>query len=200
MNPSTDPGVWIGAILTIGILTFLYRDNLYFKSVESIFIGFGAAHALVLGYNNIVTMGVQPIAGGRLLPLIPMVMGLALYTRFFHQYRWVSRLPLSFLYGLGAAVAIRGQIGSEVVTQIAATLTRVTTVNDVLVFVGVLTTITYFFFSFGNPPALQTSARVGRWFMMICFGASFSTTAVGRISILINRLYFLWGTWLGIAK
>jgi hypothetical protein len=181
-------------------MSFLWRDSLYFKLVESIFIGFGAAHALVLGYNNVVSLGLNPLAKGNLLPLIPVIMGLALYTRFLKQYAWVSRIPLSFLYGLGAAVAIRGRIGSEVVTQIAATVIKITSVNDVLIIAGVLTTITYFFFSFGNSPALQGTARVGRWFMMVCFGASFSTTAVGRISILVDRLNFLWGTRLGLAK
>ncbi len=200
MNVSTDAGVWIGAVLTIGIMSFLYKDNLFFKSVESIFIGFGAAHALVLGYNNVVTMGLKPIAKGDMLAVVPVIMGLALYTRFFKPVAWVSRMPLAFLYGLGAAVAVRGRIGSEVVAQVAATVVKMTSINQVLVVIGVLTTITYFFFSFGNAPALQVSGRVGRWFMMICFGASFSTTAVGRISILVDRLNFLFGTWLGLAK
>jgi hypothetical protein len=112
----------------------------------------------------------------------------------------VSRIPLGFLYGLGAAVAVRGRIGSEVLTQVASTIMKVRSINDLLIIAGVLTVIVYFFFCLGNSPVLSGTGRVGRWFMMVCFGASFSTTAVGRISILIERLSFLWGTWLGLVK
>lgn len=200
MRISTDPAVWLAAICTLGLLSFLYKDNIYFKTVEAVFIGFGAAHALVLGYSQIIDLGFKPLfVKGDLLVLIPVVLGLALYTRYAKRYVWMSRVPIGFLYGLGAAVAIRGTIGSEVVFQIAATVIKPKSFNDWLIIIGVLSTICYFFFSFGKSPALRGAGRVGRWFMMIAFGASFSSTAMGRISILIDRLTFLWGTWLGMT-
>jgi hypothetical protein len=87
MKISTDPGVWLAAILTVGIFSFLYKDNLYFKLVESVFIGFGAAHALVLGYYNVVDLGIRPLfARGDLMPVVPLVLGIALYSRFIKGY------------------------------------------------------------------------------------------------------------------
>ncbi|HEX7589190.1 MAG TPA: hypothetical protein VF478_12810, partial [Anaerolineae bacterium] len=42
--------------------------------------------------------------------------------------------------------------------------------------------------------------RVGRWFVLIAFGAIFADTAVSRISILIGRMYYLLHDWLQVVK
>ncbi len=36
---STNPGVWIGAILTLAIYSFLYEDNLFYKFAEHLLVG-----------------------------------------------------------------------------------------------------------------------------------------------------------------
>jgi len=201
MNISTNPGVWVAAICTIGIMSFLYKDNIYFKTVESAFIGMGAAQALVLGYGNIRDLGIRPIVvKGDLMPLLPVILGIMLYSRFSRQYSWISRIPIGYLYGLGAAIAVRGTITSVILTQLAATVVAPKSINDVLIIVGVLSTITYFFFCFGQSAPLKRTGQLGRYFMMVAFGASFASTAMGRISIAIERLTFLWGTWLGMIR
>jgi hypothetical protein len=40
----------------------------------------------------------------------------------------------------------------------------------------------------------------GRWFILIAFGAIFADTAVSRVSILINRVYYLMHDWLQVVK
>jgi hypothetical protein len=37
---------------------------------------------------------------------------------------------------------------------------------------------------------------IGRWFILVAFGAIFADTAVSRISILIDRIYYLLHDWL----
>jgi len=201
MRISMEPGVWIGVFCTLGIMSFLYKDNLWFKIVENAFVGFGAAHALVLGFQNIRDMAYTPIfSKGDLMPVVPVILGLALYLRFSKEYHWVARVPMGFLYGLGAAVAVRGTIGSEVLTQISATMVVPKSLDDVLMIVGVITVMAYFFFSFGQSNALKRTGSIGRWFMMATFGASFGATAMGRFSLLIDRLNFIYGTWLGLIR
>jgi hypothetical protein len=39
-------------------------------------------------------------------------------------------------------------------------------------------------------------ARVGVWYLMITFGASFAFTVMGRIALLASRLEFLFDDWL----
>ena len=57
----------------------------------------------------------------------------------------------------------------------------------------------YFFFSTEHRgPVYGNLAKIGIWFLMISFGASFGATVMGRISLLIGRFSFLLHDWLGI--
>ena len=42
MHLSTLPGVWISALLTLGIFSFLYKDNPVYKFCEHLFVGISA--------------------------------------------------------------------------------------------------------------------------------------------------------------
>jgi hypothetical protein len=63
--------------------------------------------------------------------------------------------------------------------------------------ITMLTVMTYFFFSFRQGSKLvQGSSRVGRWLLMIGFGAFFGNTVMTRMSYLLDRLMFLIDDWL----
>ena len=42
-------GVWVAALFTLFVLSFVYRDNPFYKVAESIFIGVSAAYWMVVG-------------------------------------------------------------------------------------------------------------------------------------------------------
>ena len=48
-------------------------------------------------------------------------------------------------------------------------------------------------------PVLKNVATAGRWLMMIAFGAMFGSTVMARLSLFIERMYFLLGDWLQIV-
>jgi hypothetical protein len=68
--------------------------------------------------------------------------------------------------------------------------------NNLIVFVGVLTVLCYFFFSKKHEGAFGRFATLGIWFLMVSFGAAFGYTVMGRVSLLIGRLNFLVNGWL----
>ena len=39
--------MWVGALLTLMILSFLYRDNPFYRFAESLFVGVSAAYWMV---------------------------------------------------------------------------------------------------------------------------------------------------------
>ena len=41
---STILGAWIAAFLTLGIFSYLYRDNPFYKIAEHVFVGVSAAY------------------------------------------------------------------------------------------------------------------------------------------------------------
>jgi hypothetical protein len=73
-------------------------------------------------------------------------------------------------------------------------------ISNLIVFVGVFCGLVYFFFSREHKGAFGGAAKVGIWFLMITFGASFGFTVMSRMSLLIGRIDFLFGTWLGLIK
>ncbi len=64
-----------------------------------------------------------------------------------------------------------------------------------------LTVMSYFFFSIrpesGVGKVQTQAASLGRWFLMIAFGAMFGNTVMARLSLFIGRVQFLLHEWLG---
>ncbi|MCA9016279.1 MAG: hypothetical protein KDA77_13185, partial [Planctomycetaceae bacterium] len=70
--------------------------------------------------------------------------------------------------------------------------------RNTIVIVGVLSCMVYFFFSIEHEGVVKQISRLGVWFLMVTFGASFAYTVMGRIALLSGRLDFLFNNWLGI--
>ena len=148
--------------------------------------------------------------------LIPAIFGVLLLMRLAPKGQWLSLWTLAFIVGTTAAIRMVGYIESDFLTQIKQTLEPVYqvvenpdgTVNGYSTFwasarqftlvVGVLTCLTYFFFSVEHKGGVGKVARVGIWFLMITFGAAFGFTVMGRIALLAARFEFLFDDWLWI--
>jgi len=201
---STSSGVWVAALLTIFAYSYLYKDNPMFKFAEHLFVGIGAAQAIVMGYQNIVEQAWKPLTTkGAWWMIIPLGLGVLLYGRFAksRSAALLSRLPIAFLVGLAAALSIRGALDASLVRQVAATMTPMKSISDWIFMLSVVATISYFFFTaYGRVGILKNSAEAGRWVMMVAFGAAFGNTVMARMSLVIGRLQFLFGTWIHLLK
>ena len=58
--------------------------------------------------------------------------------------------------------------------------------------------LVYFFISLEHKGGIKIIAKTGIFILMIGFGASFGLTVMGRVSLLIDRIQFLLGNWLGL--
>lgn len=70
--------------------------------------------------------------------------------------------------------------------------------NNWVFIISLLSVMTYFFFSFRQRTAKGVSqfSVIGRWVLMIGFGAIFGNTIMTRMSFLLDRLQFLVDDWL----
>ncbi|HON87038.1 MAG: hypothetical protein KBI39_01470 [Firmicutes bacterium] len=201
MRISGDLGTWIAAIATIGIMSFVFKDNPLYRIVENVYVGVSAGHALVLGWINIRDQGITPLTSeGEWSVIIPLLLGLLLYTRYFKDIAWLSRFPLSILVGIGTGLAIRGTIGSQIVNQVKSTVLPLNNINNAIIVFGTLGVLSYFYFSKEHRGVLKHVSTFGRCVMMVSFGAAFGSTVMGRMALLIDRLYFLYSNWLGIIR
>lgn len=224
---STDLQVWIGALLTLMIFSFLVKDNPLYKFAEHLFVGVSAAYWMVQGFWQ----EIVPNLLAKLFPaafvdlvdaargqepnwvyLIPLLLGILLLMRLVTPIAWISRWSMAFIIGYTAGSNLTRYLVSDFILQVKKTLELpmfvvdaagplqavMFTFSHIVIVGGVICGLIYFFFSKEHTGAFGKASRAGIWVLMIAFGASFGYTVMARISLLIGRLEFLFGTWLGI--
>jgi hypothetical protein len=209
MHLSSDIGIWIAALLTLGIFSFLYKDNPVYKMCEHLFVGISAGYYVVLQYYSVVKPNLldpmrQDFAHNYLL-LVPLALGILLFSRFFPKGDWLSRWSIALILGVYPALRITGFGQGDFVEQIHGTILPLwvagnmgATIGNWILIVGLLTTLVFFFFSKEHKGPLGGAAKVGIYFLMVSFGASYGYTVMARISLLIGRVMFLLHDWLGV--
>ena len=204
---ATDPQIWIQAFLTIAATSFVFRDNIVFKISQYTFIGVAAGHYIVMGVKNIRDFGWTHLAGGEIIYVVVFVLGVLLYFRFSKEYYWLYRYPIAFLVGNGVGISIRAAIHSDFTLNIAATAaplvaaTPMDTFNNIVIFVGVITALSHFIFTYEgmHKGTLGYVPKVGRWMMLMAFGASFGNTVMTRFGMYQGRILFLLREWLQVV-
>lgn len=213
---SSDLAVWIGALLTLFILSFLYRDNPFFRFAESIFTGVSLGYYIGNTFDQtlVPNLFVPLFQGGESVGVTDkiwlfgsMAVGVLLYARYVQKGQWLARWALAIYVGYYMGLQMMQKLQGEVQPQAADTIISLAhgvggtgeLVNNLVIVVGVLAVLVYFFFSAEHKGALGGISRVGIWFLMISFGAAFGYTIMGRVSILIGRINFLITEWLGFG-
>ncbi|HOD66999.1 MAG TPA: hypothetical protein PLR32_07405 [candidate division Zixibacteria bacterium] len=203
-----DWGTAVAGALTLAILSFLYRDNPVYRMAESLLIGVAIGYFLVITWTNtLMDLLVRPLFGdGRLGLIAPLVFGLLMFGRFHPSTKSWSRLSMAVLIGSGAGVAIPVMLEARTLKQMSATVmplvgpTGMPNWSAIVVMVGVVTTLSYFYFSREHKGALGRSAKIGVYFLMIFFGTTFGYTVMSRMSTFIGRVEFLLSDFLRLTS
>ncbi len=263
-------GVWLAAFLTLAIYSFLYRDNPIYKLAEHIFVGVSAGYGVVITYHEaVIPLLIDPLFRPEAVDLespnyvviIPGLLGLLMFSRFFPRYDWLSRWPIAFVMGLYSGLNIPYSVYGYMLPQFKATLLPVwpsegvamppnllwwalaggviggvgivllavafvrdraldgwalvaigggvvvvgvpflmdphmwEAFSSLLLIAGVLCTLAYFYFSREHAGTLGVASKVGIFFLMVAFGATFGQTVMARVSLLIGRVQFLYYDW-----
>lgn len=202
-------GAWVATGLTLFILTFLYQDNPLFKLAEHLYVGVSVGYAIVKTYDTVaVRLIYEPmVKQGDWSLLIPLGIGVLMLTRYVPNAAWMSRIAFAFVVGAGSGLAIPRVISSYILKQIEDTvrplvslatdgnatftysvLDPASNLNAIVLLIGVVSVLFYFFFSVEHTGPGKAVARTGIIFLMIAFGAAFGYTVMARMSLLIGRL------------
>ena len=204
-------GIWIAAFFTLCIFSFLYKDNPFYKFAEQVFVGLSAAYWLVyIIYSIMVPNLFSKLAtdfSGNLILLIPAVLGIMMLMRIHPKTQWLSRYPIAIMVGTTAGISLLRYMKSDILQQVTATMINPFATNDpatisgnLLLIIGTICGVYFFYFSKKQEGISKLPSKVGIWFLMVSFGATFGYTVMARISLLIGRLDFLFGDWLHIIK
>lgn len=200
MNGMERVGLVIAAILTLAVYTVLYRENPIYRLAEHIFIGLSVGFGVVIIWEQVLLpkWWVPFVKEGRWYLVIPALFGLLWYFQLTPRYIWLSRIVIGITLGAGAGLTFQGIMGLYWKQVLAAFRPLYTpgnwlrTFNDWVFIITTLTVMIYFFFSIPHRrPAIRVPATVGRWLLMIAFGALFGSTVMARLSLFIERLKFL---------
>ncbi len=205
MQLSTNIWVWLGVFFTLSVLSFLYKDNPFYKLAEHVTVGVSIGYAIVLWWNlTVYPRFIIPVfENGHFILIIPAILGLMMVLRIVPKWSWLSRYAICFTVGGGAGMGIPRSMQASVLRQLEATmlplsLNSATGINNIVIFIGVLTVLIYFFFSKEHKGVFGGAAKIGIWFLMVGFGATFGYTVMARLSLFIGRVLFILQDFLGL--
>ncbi len=126
--------ITLSAFLTLAIMSFLYKDNPYYKFAEHLFVGVSAAFWMTMGFwstivGNLIPRISDSLGAWFLQPkgeinyffLLPIFFGFLLLMRLAPKGGWLSRWPLAFIIGTTAGLNFVRYLRSDFINQISAT-------------------------------------------------------------------------------
>lgn len=204
-------GIWVSALLTVMVLSYLLGDNPLYRLAEHLFVGTAVGYAVLVAYYSllrprlILPLLQAPLENWTLV--VPLLLALLLLARLNHSWRGAGMAPLAFLLGVGVALAIGGALFGSVLPQVEATMLSVNpadggwgvAIGNLVLVLGTVSALAYFYFTGQGDTRwgrlrggfLKAWRGLGKWFIMVTFGAIFASTVMARLSLLIGRLQFL---------
>ena len=204
-------GIWLSVFFTLSIFSFLYKDNPFYKFAEQVFVGLSAAYWLINIFYSIMIPNLFSKLihnfSGNLILLIPMALGLMMLLRVHPNTQWISRYPIAIMIGTTAGISMLRYMKSDILHQVSATMINPFAaastgqiIGNLLLIIGTICGVYFFYFSKKQEGIYKVPSKIGIWFLMVSFGATFGYTVMARVSLLIGRLEFLLRDFLHLIK
>ena len=132
----------------------------------------------------------------RMIYIIPFILGIFMLLRLIPKLGWLARWAIAYVVGIAAGLRFYGYLNSDILGQIKASGINFTSdwgtiINSLILLIGTICGLIYFFYSTEHKGVVGRLSRIGIYFLMIKFGASFGFAVMGRISLLIGQLNYL---------
>ena len=206
-------------IFTLMVLSYLIGDNPLFKVAIYLFVGVASGYVAAVVfwqvlYIKLVMPIVQIVLTGAYIQgalfVIPFLGAVFILMKASPGLAGVSRVAMSFLVGVGAAVTIAGALTGTIIPQVNATINFFdlqaasarninlleVAANGLVLLIGVVTTLAYFHFG-ANQKADGSTKRfapinllawVGRIFIGVTLGAIFAGVYTSALTAFIERV------------
>jgi hypothetical protein len=161
------------------------------------------------------------VGNGYWLYMILLPVGLMGYLVFHPKHNWISRIPIGMILGFYSGQQLQAWQNQYIpqlndmmrpiipnaglfkpatsgltdaqVADINGHLYWSQALSNIIFIVTVISVLSYFLFSFDiKSKIVRNSGTLGRWMLMIGFGAIFGSTVMMRFTLLIDRMYFVW--------
>jgi hypothetical protein len=199
---------WVAALATIVVLGGLLGERRVFGWSQHLLAGLATGFLALLAITEVIVprvveplvadpagrpelwLGLLLVAAAAAVPWLPRV---------------VAGVPLSITIGTLAAFALGGAVVGTLLPQLAATVAgREATVTDTVVGVAAagVSGLVLIGFVHGTPRGrvVSLAAAGGRWLMLAGLGGWLGYLLFSRLVLLVDRVAFLVGDWLGLAR
>jgi hypothetical protein len=210
--------IWIGVafVLTLLVFSYLLGDNFLFRLVTYLFVGVSAGYVFVLVlFQVVIPRLIQPLQTYGLVEMlifvaVPLVLSALLLTKISPRLAGLGTLPMAYLVGVGAAVAIGGAVFGTLLGQVtgvgqevAHAQTPLDFLGGLIILVGAICTLVYFQFSANSPrqgqpgasaqrgALVESLARIGQIFIGITLGALFAGVYAAALTALMERIGYI---------
>ncbi len=138
-SASRTVGIWVAALLTLCVFSYLYRDNVFYKLAESIVVGVSAGYWIVLYFWQVMIAKVlvklaPDVARYAFLPdtpvdakadylyVVPVILGGLVFCRLIPKIAWLGRWPLAFVVGTTAGLKLILFLNADFIQQVRSTI------------------------------------------------------------------------------
>jgi hypothetical protein len=209
-------------VATLAIYSLLYRENPIYRLFEHVFLGLAAGYAVVTAWSDVIMPSwyIPIFHEGKWLWLWVLPLALMSYFVFSRKHGWISRIPLVILAGFAAGQSFQAfwkQYAPQIrdcfkpLRPTMASLSNPNPAPDNLSISGAINNgifiltlfavLTYFLFSFEHKTrGVRNLSQLGRWLIMIGFGAIFGSTIMTRFALLVDRMSLILVEWLKVAQ
>lgn len=209
----------ISFALTVMVFSYIIGDNFFFRLAIYLLVGVSAGYvAALLLTSVIIPKLIQPLLNGamevRFLALIPLVLSAMLLAMLIPRFVHIGSVPLAYLVGVVAALTIGGVTMGTIIPQMVATMNRfnpaalldgegqtwLKIVDAVLVLIGTITSLLYFYFGAHKKPKgenkkpqlIEGLGKIGQVFIGITLGALFAGIYSAALMALVSRVAEIW--------
>ena len=193
-----DIGGITGAIFLMMLFSYLlYKRTILFDIAESSLVGSAAGYSFVMGIKAIRDQAIYPLQSGNWTLIVPIILGLLLYTRVKRDIAYISRIPTGLIVGVGSGLALRSIVTASITTQLKTQIyalkfgTPLESFSSIILFGGFVCSLMYFAFSREHTGTFGYAVQVGRYIMMLAFGVTFGAGAMYQLSIIAGQIRFL---------
>jgi hypothetical protein len=200
----------IAGFLTLCVLSRILGDNPLFRLAQYLFVGVSLGFSFVVLYHQVLAPAATQIAANLDTPAqvgwlaMPFVLWLLFIPRMTRRQAgsWLANIPLALIFGVGVALSFVGALAGTLIPQVLTTVPvggsgLVRIVGGIVLALGVIVTLSYFYFTAPHDTArgrlVAFGARVGRWWLMVAFGFFFAGALVTYLTALSERFEFLLG-------
>jgi hypothetical protein len=207
-EPIDQVATWVAALATLIVLGGLLGERRLFGWSQHLLAGLATGYLVLLAITEVIVPRlVEPLAAdpaGR--PELVVGLGLVAVTAATPWLpRTVGAVPISIAIGALAAFALGGAVVGTFLPQFVAALAGreagvVATIASAAA--AIVTGLVLVGFLHGTPRGrlMTAAASGGRWLLLAGVGGWLGYLLLSRLVLLLDRLAFLLGDWLGVLQ